>query len=94
MSLQGGEHTKTYQRVWGTLLVLTLITVAISYVPFGVFNIAVAMFIASVKGILVCLYFMHLRYDNRVNQVVFVSAFFFLIIFVGLTLSDVLFRHM
>ena len=91
------DHTSNYIKIWGALLVLTIITVAVSYVHFGVWhlgflNILVAMLVATVKGSLVCLYFMHMKEDNRVNQVVFISAFLFLAIFVGLTLSDVLFR--
>ena len=75
-----------------SLLVLTGLTVGISYIEFGSLNIVVAMLIATVKATLVCLYFMHLKYDNRVNQVVFVSAFVFLFIFVFCTISDVMFR--
>jgi len=91
------DHTPNYVKVWIALLVLTVMTVSVSYVQFGKWgmhflNILVAMLVATIKGTLVCLYFMHLKEDNRVNQVVFISAFFFLVIFVGLTLSDVLFR--
>lgn len=73
-------------------MVLTAITVWVSYYNFGNWNVFVAMLVATIKGALVCLYFMHLKYDNRVNQVVFASAFFFLAIFVGLTASDELTR--
>ncbi len=92
METQVNHHQKTYVKVALALLLLTLITVAVSYVNLGVLNIFVAMLVATIKGSLVCLYFMHLKEDNRVNQVVFISAFVFLAIFVGLTLSDVLFR--
>src|SRR3989338_7814626 len=85
-------HAKTYIAVWIALLVLTVITVLVSYHNFGTWNILVAMLVATIKAALVCLFFMHLYYDNRVNQVVFVSAFAFLGIFVGLTASDELFR--
>lgn len=91
-SIKKVDHRQEYFNVWMSLLGLTVVTVAASYIQFGVLNIFIAMAIASVKAVLVCLYFMHLKYDNRVNQVVFAAAFFFLIIFVGLTLSDVLFR--
>lgn len=86
------DHRQEYFNVWMSLLGLTVVTVAVSYLRFGVLNIFIAMAIASLKAVLVCLYFMHLKYDKRVNQVVFVSAFLFLMIFAGLTLSDVLFR--
>jgi len=69
-----------------------VITVRVSYHDYGTLNIAVAMLVATIKAALVCLFFMHLKYDNRLNQVVFVSSIFFLVIFVSLTLSDVLKR--
>lgn len=86
-------HSRAYVAVWIALLCLTSVTVWVSYHDFGTYNVLVAMLVATIKGALVCLYFMHLRYDNRVNQVVFVSAFFFLAIFVGLTGADELFRE-
>ncbi len=95
MSAKGhkfGGHAKAYIRVWAILLVLTLITVTVSYFNFGDWNVFVAMLVATVKGALVCLIFMHLKYDNRVNQVVFISAFLFLGIFILLTGSDEWFR--
>jgi cytochrome c oxidase subunit IV len=90
---EGTDHKKTYLNVWGALLVLTVVTVAASYIQFGgPFNILIAMLIATVKAALVCLYFMHLKEDNRLNQVVFVSSFVFLLIFALLTISDVMYR--
>lgn len=86
-------HSKVYIAVWIALLCLTAVTVWVSYHDFGTYNILVAMLVATIKGALVCLYFMHLKYDNRVNQVVFISAFFFLAIFVGLTSADEWFRE-
>ena len=85
-------HGKTYIKVWVGLLILTVTTVAVSYHNFGTWNIVVAMLVATLKAALVCLFFMHLYYDNRVNQVAFVSAFVFLGIFAALTASDELFR--
>lgn len=86
------HHTKAYILVWAALLVLTVITVWISYFDFGEWNLFVAMLVATIKATLVCLYFMHLKYDNRMDQVVFISSFVFLAIFIALTLSDVMER--
>ncbi|MBI4211734.1 MAG: cytochrome C oxidase subunit IV family protein [Deltaproteobacteria bacterium] len=86
------DHRRSYKFIWIALLLLTAITVWTSYHDYGVFNIIVAMGIASLKASLVALYFMHLRYDNRLNQVVFASSLFFLLIFIGLTAADELFR--
>src|SRR5262245_64427267 len=79
------NHKKAYVAVWLTLLALTVLTVWVSYHNYGVWNIAVAMLVATIKASLVCLYFMHLRYDNQVDKVVFVSSFVFLAIFVCLS---------
>jgi len=70
------------------LLVLTVVTVAVTLVDLGPFNLAVAMVIALIKGTLVLLYFMHLRWDRPFNAVILVSALAFVVIFVGLTLMD------
>lgn len=85
-------HAAAYLAVWMTLLILTVITVWVSYYHLGNWNVFVAMLVATIKAALVCLYFMHLKYDNRVNQVVFLAAFFFLGIFIALTASDELTR--
>ncbi len=86
------HHTKSYVIVWVTLLLLTVVTVWVSYFDFGEWNLFVAMLVATVKAALVCLFFMHLKYDNRMDQVVFISSFVFLAIFISLTLSDVMER--
>ena len=77
-----------YLAVWGGLLVLTVITVWISYFNFGVMNLLVAMAVASVKASLVVLFFMHLKYDEKFNAVVFTGCLAFLFTFFVLTLAD------
>jgi len=73
----------------GTLLLLTLLTVAATRIDFGAnINLAVAMVIAVTKATLVILFFMHLRYDRLFHSVVFVSAILAASLFVGFTLMD------
>lgn len=86
------SHSKRYRIVWGILLLLTLVTVEAASFDFGNVSVAIAMLIATIKGALVSLYFMHLKEERRLNQVVFVSGFVFLAIFVGITAADELFR--
>ena len=74
--------------VFATLLVLTVITVAATWIDLGGFNLWLAMIIATVKGALVALYFMHLRYDRPFNAIVFLTALLFVTLFVGLALTD------
>jgi cytochrome c oxidase subunit 4 len=74
----------------GSLLLLTLVTVAATKVDFGGSNInlAIAMLIAVTKATLVVLFFMHLKYDKLFHSVIFVSALLAAALFVGFTLMD------
>ena len=69
-----------YFKIFGALIVLTVITVLAAKVNFGAFNAVVAFGIASVKAALVLGYFMHLKYDNLMNRVIIGSGVFFLIV--------------
>ena len=79
---------KTYGAVLAALLVLTVITVQASYYDFGSMNTVVALIIATMKGSLVALFFMHLRHD-KLNAVIFLGGLLFLAIFLIWTLFDV-----
>ncbi|NUQ61619.1 MAG: cytochrome C oxidase subunit IV family protein [Pirellulales bacterium] len=71
-----------------TLVVLTVATVAATWVDLEPWNLAIALGIATVKAALVVLYFMHLRYDHPFNALVFVTALLFLAMFLGGALTD------
>ncbi len=72
------------------LLILTGLTVGASYVDMGSgsANVTVALAIASMKALLVALFFMHLRWDRRVNAIIAMTGFLFLGIFLGFDLLD------
>ncbi len=74
--------------VFALLIFFTVLTVAVTYVDLGPANIWIALGVAVIKGALVGLYFMHLRYDSPFNGLILVSAFMFLAIFIGITLMD------
>jgi len=75
--------------VWIGLMVLTMVTVAATWVELGRFNLWLAMIIATVKASLVALYFMHLRYDKPFNAIVLVGSLVFVMLFVGVAMMDV-----
>jgi len=83
---------RTYIVVWGALIVLTAVTVAVSYVHLGLMNVVVALLIASAKASLVALFFMHLRYESRLVWGFALTPIFFLVLIIAGTLSDTLFR--
>lgn len=81
-----------YYNVWVALLVLTVVTVATSYLNFGSMNTVIAMAIATIKAVLVTTFFMGLKYDSEENNYTFYTAFVFLLIFILLTGSDLFYR--
>jgi cytochrome c oxidase subunit 4 len=84
-------HVSTAQFYWGifgALVMLTILTVKVSYYDFGSLNIIVALLIATMKAGLVATFFMHLRHDSLFNTLAFLSAFLFLAIFILLTYDD------
>jgi cytochrome c oxidase subunit 4 len=83
---------RTYLGVFAALVALTAITVGVSYVSFGAWNLVIALVVATTKAALVALIFMHLRYDARFNSIVIVAALVFLGAFIGITRSDLAYR--
>jgi cytochrome c oxidase subunit 4 len=74
--------------VFIALLALTYITVAVTAINLGSLNLWIALGVATAKGALVVLYFMHLRYDSTFNSIVFLTAFVFLFLFLGIVIMD------
>lgn len=74
-----------------TLIILTGVTFGASYVNFGSggANIVIALSIATVKAVLVSLFFMHLIHDRPINSVIAIAGFLFLGILLLFTFLDV-----
>lgn len=79
---------KTYIIVWIILMILTAITVYVSYIHFGVFNIVVAMGVASIKASIVALYFMHLKFEDSITWVFALFPLSLLALLIGMTILD------
>ncbi len=61
------EHVRVYVMVFSALAVLTVVTVAISYLHLRTsYAIGIALVVATVKSSLVALYFMHLISEEKV----------------------------
>lgn len=74
--------------VFAALMVLTAVTVAVSYFDFGAFNLLVALAVATLKAALVALWFMHLRYDSGLNLFIFLTGATFLGLFLAIAMLD------
>ena len=95
MHAEHAEHIvpiRIYVLIFVTLLVLTAVTTAVAYIDLGPLNVVVMLSIACFKASLVILYFMHVRFTNRVTQLAAVTGFAWLLIMFALTLSDYLTR--
>ena len=65
------KHVRVYITVFVALMALTLITVAVSYLHLSTPKaIAVALFVATIKGSLVACYFMHLISERKLIYLV------------------------
>jgi cytochrome c oxidase subunit 4 len=74
--------------VLATLLVMTFVTVAVSWLDFGRFNLWIALGIAVFKASLVLLFFMHLKYDKPFNAIVVIVSIALVMLFIGIALTD------
>ena len=90
------QHCMSYRTlglVLAGLLLLTAVTVGVSYINLGVFNVFLALGVACTKVSLVLLFFMHLKYEGRAIRFSFIGTICFLAIMIGFTFFDVAFRH-
>jgi len=86
------EHissVKLYVGIWLALMVFTVLTVFAATVDLGMFNPIVALAIATTKAVLVVLFFMHVKYAHeKLTKMVIVTAIFFFLILLALTMAD------
>jgi cytochrome c oxidase subunit 4 len=82
----------TFVKVWLALVGLTaaLVALAATHVP----NLALLglLVITPTKASLVFFYFMHLKYESAALKYMVAAAIAVLVIFIGLTFSDYVFR--
>jgi len=87
----GHEHivpARLYYTIFLLLMVFTGLTVGAAFVDLGPLNIVVALGIAIVKATLVVLFFMHVKYGDRLNWMVIASGLFWLMILLSMLMLD------
>jgi cytochrome c oxidase subunit 4 len=81
------KSVKTYYMIFGALMLFTVITVAVSYLDLPIpMAILVALVVATIKGSLVALFFMHLSHERKVIywSLMLTVIFFVFLMFVPL----------
>lgn len=84
------RHVRVYLLVFAALMVLTIVTVAISYLELSTGPaVALALFVATIKGALVAGFFMHLISEKKLVVVILaLTVFFFFCMLIGPWLTD------
>ncbi|MDD8043020.1 MAG: cytochrome C oxidase subunit IV family protein [Verrucomicrobiota bacterium] len=83
---------RVFVTVWVALILLTGITVSVTALDLGKLSTFTAVMIASVKASLVLLYFMHVRFEARLIQIIFLVTVISFAVFIFLTFADYSFR--
>lgn len=84
---------RTYLLVWGALLMLLAATATSAFFKLGMVNAVINYAISVAKMLLVMVFFMHLKASDGFIRIVAAAGFFWLMLLIGLSLSDVLTRH-
>jgi cytochrome c oxidase subunit 4 len=82
----------TFIKVWIALVILTGLLVGLSVTHRPNLALLGLLVITPTKASLVLFYFMHLKYESAALKYMVAAAIAVLIIFIGLTFSDYLFR--
>jgi len=83
---------QVYYKIFATLLALTFVTVVAAFIDLGPLNTPVALIIATVKAMLVILFFMHVRHSSPIIWVAVAAGVFWIGILLTLTFGDYLTR--
>jgi cytochrome c oxidase subunit IV len=89
---------RTYLLIFAALIVLTVVTVGLdvlardNVVSVGRLQHPLALLIATVKAMLVILFFMHLWHSSKLTWTVALGSLLWLAILIGYTLTDYLSR--
>lgn len=81
-----------YIITWASLIILTLLTVLSAGIEFRNLSVVIALIIAGIKSALVVLYFMHLKYEDKLFKLMFLFALSSFVIILILLFVDYPFR--
>jgi len=82
-----------YFVVWLLLLAFTVLTVITGHMNLGMWNLPLALTIATIKATLVVLFFMHMTEASGSNRIIFVVSLVFLIVMLLGVFGDLLTRN-
>jgi cytochrome c oxidase subunit IV len=83
---------RVYGQVLLVLLILTTITITVTWIDLAAWSVFIALLIASVKAGIVLTYFMHLKFDNSLYRVLVIMVLLIFALVILLTFFDYLLR--
>ena len=89
------SHITEYSVYWGVLLillVLTTITITVTWIDLAAWSVLVALIIASVKVGIVMTYFMHLKFENSLFRILVIMVLSIFALVIVLTFIDYILR--
>ena len=93
LSQPHAHHHVPFVKVFIALVILTIITVAIGiYLRFEheVVNVLLALLVAAMKGTLVAMFFMHLKFEGKLVRMIFIVPLGLCVLLVVALLPDIL----
>jgi cytochrome c oxidase subunit 4 len=90
-SVAAPHHRVAYVQIFVTLVVLTIVTVAVAFKRFDSLwvNLLLAMAVASVKAAFVAVYFMHLKFEGKLIYFILFVPLFLCVILVAALIPDI-----
>jgi len=77
-----------YFKVYAWLMAFLLLTVGAAYVDLGRLNFPVTMLIAVIKGVMIMLIFMHVKYSHKLVWIFAGASFLWLLLLIVFSLND------
>jgi cytochrome c oxidase subunit IV len=86
------HHQVPYVLIFVTLLALTAVTVAIAFIhfPTELVNVLLALTVAFIKGSLVALFFMHLKFEGKLIYIMVIIPLILCVLIIFALIPDIL----
>jgi cytochrome c oxidase subunit 4 len=83
---------RTFLFVLAGLIILTIISVAVTKIHLGTLTVFIALLIAAVKSAFVLRIFMHLKFENKMFTIMVLAVIALIGVVIFITLLDYLYR--
>lgn len=89
------SYKKMYTKIFVALILLTILTFLQPFIlnPNLHETVAIQMFLALIKTVIIVAYYMHLKYESNLYKIIVLMAVVVLLIFFTITASDAIFRN-